>query len=147
MTRGDLGDAFAALASDDVALGPSVDGGYWLIGLRRPADLFDGVAWGGGSVLDRTLELAGRRGLSVRLLRRLADVDTPEDLRQLDPPPRRDWLSVIIPTLDEESNIAAAIASVRSAPTCATKTGERGCPVITLEASSSPSRSSMAMKV
>lgn len=83
MSSRDLTDAFDALAYHDMVLGPSADGGYWLIGLRRPADVFRGVAWSTESVLPQTLALAEQAGLSVKSLETRADVDTPEDLERL----------------------------------------------------------------
>lgn len=73
--------AFEALGRQDVVLGPAEDGGYYLIGLRRrvPA-LFEGVHWGGGTVLAETLERARHAGLGVELLVTLGDIDTPEDV-------------------------------------------------------------------
>jgi uncharacterized protein len=71
--------AFAALEIHDLVVGPTPDGGYYLIGLRRPApELFDGVSWGTERVLEETLARA--RPLSVSLLDHLADLDTPADL-------------------------------------------------------------------
>jgi rSAM/selenodomain-associated transferase 1 len=79
-----LAAAFTALGDHDVVLGPSRDGGYWLIGLSRPApSLFDGISWGGPEVLAQTLDRARRAGLQVAQLETLADVDTPEDLARL----------------------------------------------------------------
>ena len=73
--------AFEHLADHDVALGPATDGGYYLIGLSKPAPaLFTGLAWGSEDVLARTLEIAEQRGLSVARLEPLDDVDRPEDL-------------------------------------------------------------------
>lgn len=73
--------AFEALERQDVVFGPATDGGYYLIGLRRPVpELFEGVAWGSGTVLSTSVRIAARLGLSVRLLKPLADVDRPEDL-------------------------------------------------------------------
>ena len=49
---GYLEAAFAALAQQDAVLGPAVDGGYLLIGLRAaPALLFEDIAWGTPQVL------------------------------------------------------------------------------------------------
>jgi rSAM/selenodomain-associated transferase 1 len=74
-------EAFAALDQHDVALGPASDGGYYLIGLRRPAPgLFRGVSWGTERVLAETLQGAAREGFSVHSLDTLSDLDTPEDL-------------------------------------------------------------------
>lgn len=76
--------AFRALEDHDVALGPARDGGYWLIGLRRPAPaLFEGVAWSSDRVLDQTRERAAGAGLTVATLEVLEDLDTPGDLVRL----------------------------------------------------------------
>lgn len=76
----DLEEAQEALDDHDVVLGPAVDGGYWLIGLRQPQPaLFRGVAWSSASVLEQTLANAAAEQLSVHLLRILNDVDTVAD--------------------------------------------------------------------
>jgi rSAM/selenodomain-associated transferase 1 len=68
-----------------VVLGPTDDGGYYLIGMRAArAELFQGVEWGTASVLADTLSAAARIGLEARLMRAGYDVDTIEDLRQLE---------------------------------------------------------------
>jgi rSAM/selenodomain-associated transferase 1 len=68
----------------DVVLGPCFDGGYYLIGLRAPADsLLADIRWSTGDVLRQTVDRAGSLGLSVALLEPWYDVDTPEDLRLL----------------------------------------------------------------
>lgn len=80
ITPADLQEAREHLATHDVVLGPALDGGYWLIGLRRPApSLFSSMPWGTGSVLDETLRRLRESGLSHHLLRPLADIDTPAD--------------------------------------------------------------------
>ena len=72
---------FALLDEADVTLGPSLDGGYYLIGAKRPApELFAGVPMGTGAVLRATLERARRAGLEVRLLPPARDLDRVEDL-------------------------------------------------------------------
>lgn len=77
-------EAFATLGSHDVVLGPALDGGYYLIGLRRAhPGLFRGVAWSTPAVLGQTRSRAGALGLSVRLLKPLRDVDTARDARLL----------------------------------------------------------------
>jgi len=79
-----LQSAFAALADHDLVLGPAVDGGYYLIGLARPApELFQEQPWGESSLLTLTLVSAARLGLSWQLLEELADVDRPQDLHCL----------------------------------------------------------------
>jgi glycosyltransferase A (GT-A) superfamily protein (DUF2064 family) len=72
----------------DLVLGPAGDGGYYLVGSRRPTpELFaPGIAWGTSSVLATTLErLASlrRAGLRIALLPLFYDCDTPADLRLL----------------------------------------------------------------
>jgi rSAM/selenodomain-associated transferase 1 len=80
ITAADLRAAHQALATADVVLGPASDGGYWLIGLRRPTvGIFDNIAWSTEAVLQQTLERAATLGLSVATLRQLDDIDTHED--------------------------------------------------------------------
>jgi rSAM/selenodomain-associated transferase 1 len=74
-------EAFAALADADLVLGPARDGGYYLIGLKKPSpELFRGISWSTSRVLAETLERAERLGLRARLLETLDDLDTPDDL-------------------------------------------------------------------
>jgi len=80
-------DAFARLAAGaEVVIGPTRDGGYYLIGLRRETlrrELFDGIAWSTESVLDQTRTRCRELGLAVELLPAIDDVDVGEDLRRL----------------------------------------------------------------
>ena len=81
LTGGLVQTAFEALMDHDVVLGPAKDGGYYLIGLRKPKpQLFDGIPWGTGEVLPKTLGIAADLKLRVFLLDSLDDVDRPEDL-------------------------------------------------------------------
>lgn len=65
-----------ALTLADVVLGPARDGGYYLIGLRRPAPaLFKGIPWSTTAVLRETRRRARAAGWRVRLLDELEDVD------------------------------------------------------------------------
>ena len=76
-----LDQAFDALESHDVALGPARDGGYYLIGLRRRApELFRDIEWGTSRVFELTRARASRAALTVAALPALDDLDTPEDL-------------------------------------------------------------------
>lgn len=77
--------AFAALDTQDLVLGPAMDGGYYLVGLNQPAPtLFSEISWGSGEVLAATLKQAQALALSTHMLEPLADVDRPEDLRHFD---------------------------------------------------------------
>jgi len=72
-----LPGAFGALERRDLVLGPSEDGGYYLIGLRRPCRaLFEGIPWSGARVLAATRERARSSGLSLEETPRHYDVDT-----------------------------------------------------------------------
>lgn len=73
-----------ALERADVVLGPTSDGGYYLVGSRRPwPDLFDGVRFSGPHALADTVLAARRAGARVELLAPWYDIDEPEDLRLL----------------------------------------------------------------
>ena len=78
----DLVCAFARLDDDcDAVLGPALDGGYWLIGLRHPAPaLFHGIDWGSDRVAAQTRQRLRRLGLRWRELPPRADLDRPADL-------------------------------------------------------------------
>jgi len=76
----DFRTAAKALLTHDAVIGPATDGGYWLIGLNAPSPtLFEEIEWSTGGVLQSTLAKADEAGLSVQLLRELADVDTGAD--------------------------------------------------------------------
>ncbi|HZI19720.1 MAG TPA: TIGR04282 family arsenosugar biosynthesis glycosyltransferase [Pyrinomonadaceae bacterium] len=81
-----LAAAVEALASGgaDAALGPTDDGGYYLVGLRRPAPgLFEGVEWSTPRAYEQTARNAARLSLRLAELPRWYDVDTPADLERL----------------------------------------------------------------
>jgi len=86
-------DAFAALDADRDALviGPSHDGGYYLIGASAVPAVFDDVEWGSDRVLAQTIAAAERQSLKVRLLDPIGDVDTVDDLRRVQAPRTRSW--------------------------------------------------------
>jgi rSAM/selenodomain-associated transferase 1 len=88
-----------ALDSSDVVLGPALDGGYVLMGLKRfSRHLFLGVEWGTNSVLEETIQRAEELGWSCSLLPEIADIDRPEDLRLL---PERLFMRPATPTQAE----------------------------------------------
>jgi uncharacterized protein len=79
-----LDQAFTALTSHDLVLGPAADGGYYLIGLRRAIpELFQSIAWSTATVRTKTLEIAMALNLTYDLLPELSDIDRPEDLIHL----------------------------------------------------------------
>ena len=76
--------AFLKLKHKDVVLGPAADGGYYLVGLRKPPPaIFEDIEWGGPTVLSRTIERIQSQGLTLSLLPLWYDIDTPASLRLL----------------------------------------------------------------
>jgi len=76
--------AFLELRHNDLVIGPSSDGGYYLIGLRGPCpEIFSGIKWSSHKVFDHTLKKAKRLKKKVALLESWYDVDTPESLERL----------------------------------------------------------------
>ena len=75
--------ASQALDEADVVLGPADDGGYYLIAMRKPHDVFSGIPMSTSVVTHMTMELAQRQGLKVHLLAPLFDVDELPDLLRL----------------------------------------------------------------
>jgi rSAM/selenodomain-associated transferase 1 len=100
-----LSDAFDRLEDCDVVLGPALDGGFYLLGANARArdpsrratdpgatsepgrkdwrDLFDGIDWGGSTVLSRTIQRIEADGRSLALLPAWYDVDDDADLEML----------------------------------------------------------------
>lgn len=84
LTAEHLYAAFAALEEADVTLGPTADGGYYLVGLKKPCrDLFAGQRYGHASVYENALAAVRAAGLRFRPAPPCRDVDVPEDLARL----------------------------------------------------------------
>ena len=84
MTAGHLESAFLALEKAEITIGPNPDGGYYLIGMKVPHEgIFHIPNYGGTTVYERTLAAIRDTGLSYIPSTPCADVDTPEDLREL----------------------------------------------------------------
>jgi uncharacterized protein len=75
--------AFNALDFYDVVIGPAEDGGYYLIGMKEPHDVFEGLDWGTERLLDGQILLLKGKNLSFVLLERMPDVDTVDELQQM----------------------------------------------------------------
>jgi glycosyltransferase A (GT-A) superfamily protein (DUF2064 family) len=66
----------------DVVLGPSSDGGYYLLGMRHVwPKLFTNIPWSSADVLEQSLSAVRDSGLTATLLPGWQDIDTLEDLR------------------------------------------------------------------
>ena len=84
MTAAHLESGFAVLEEKDIAIGPTSDGGYYLIGMKKPCrEVFRIEGYGGASVFESTVTAAEDAGLSVGLALTCDDVDTPGDLWDL----------------------------------------------------------------
>ncbi len=83
VTRALIIQAEQALDQADVVLGPADDGGYYLLGMREPHDLFSRIPMSTADVLGLTIERATSLGLTVHLLEPLFDVDDLPTLSRL----------------------------------------------------------------
>jgi len=84
MGRKQIQRALHLLDKSDVVLGPSEDGGYYLIAARQVVPkMFSGIHWGTIEVLPKTLRALRATRTSFRLLKRDFDLDRPEDLRRV----------------------------------------------------------------
>lgn len=85
LTAAHVADAFRLLGRHHIVFGPAADGGFWLVGARRPANLagaFDAVRWSSPHALADVLANLPRR-FSVGLAAQLEDVDDARALRRL----------------------------------------------------------------
>jgi len=79
-------EAFTSLKEKDVVIGPSFDGGYYLIGFSDKNfshKVFEGISWGTERVFEDTLKVLKREKLTVHTLQPWRDIDTFDDLRNL----------------------------------------------------------------
>lgn len=84
LTHQELRRAAGLLRHGDVCLGPAMDGGYYMIGMRRlHRGVFDAVPWSSPATLKITIECLSSLGLTYSLTQPLPDIDTPQDLDTL----------------------------------------------------------------
>jgi rSAM/selenodomain-associated transferase 1 len=84
LPRSVLEDAFETLAAHDVVVGPTHDGGYYLVGAKAShPTLFAGDGMGTSSALERLLTRARALELSVGFADRFYDIDVADDLTRL----------------------------------------------------------------
>lgn len=125
-----LTDAAVKLRTKDIVFGPTRDGGYYLIGMKKPyPEAFDGQTYGHGSVLTNTTAYLKEKGISVGYVRALQDMDVPADLsayraRMKKQPElrvkftgkyllRNLKISIIIPVYNEEKTIENMVNQLR----------------------------------
>jgi rSAM/selenodomain-associated transferase 1 len=75
--------AFDHLTANDIVIGPSLDGGYVLLGMTSPVkDVFHGIVWSSPQVFDGTMARIAHLHLTCAVLPALADIDTEQDWRE-----------------------------------------------------------------
>jgi rSAM/selenodomain-associated transferase 1 len=85
-----IATAESALDMADVVIGPSVDGGYYLIGMKsRHPEIFRDIDWSTERVFEQTMQRCSAKGLTVHTLDIQRDVDTIEDVKGLVAPDER----------------------------------------------------------
>jgi uncharacterized protein len=131
LPRALLDSARAALETADAAIGPTDDGGFYLLALRRcPPGLLSNLPWSRADTFSATLARLRRAGLSTVVLEPWFDVDRPDDLERLRgllsanvlvaPATQRaltmPTISVVIAALDEEKLIGRALTDLANIP-------------------------------
>ena len=78
----DIQASFQILEEHDIVLGPTYDGGYYLVGMKRCHEKIFRIPkkWGGKSVLESTIEIGNEQNLTIGLSPKYRDIDTKEDL-------------------------------------------------------------------
>jgi rSAM/selenodomain-associated transferase 1 len=122
--------AFEQLADHDLVFGPTIDGGYYLIGMRtgaqgaarRPWEVLSGVRMSTGTVLDELCTRADALGLSASLLPVTFDIDEVDDLDLLTP------LALLRPDLSSTRSALLGLGLV-SAETVAAHSAAHALPV------------------
>jgi hypothetical protein len=81
-------EAFISLKEEEAAIGPAYDGGYYLIGFKEKTfspQVFERMAWGTERVLEDTMRVLKNLNQRVHTLPYLRDIDTVDDLKNIDP--------------------------------------------------------------
>ncbi len=126
----DIYRAFDILERKDIVFGPTADGGYYLVGMKKARkEVFEKQTYGHGSVLDNALRSLEDRKLSVGLGKEHHDIDTREDIEYFRDRMRSDKslqktetakylmrtrkISIIVPIYNEEKTIGRLLESLR----------------------------------
>lgn len=81
LTTDIINTAIEKLDESDIVIGPSLDGGYYLLGMKKiTSQLFNGIEWSTNTVFSKSLEIAGNQHLKVTTVQKLSDVDVIEDV-------------------------------------------------------------------
>jgi glycosyltransferase A (GT-A) superfamily protein (DUF2064 family) len=80
LTTNILEESILLLKNTDVVLGPSDDGGYYLIGMKKTNDyLFQNMTWSIDTVLSESIQRINMNNAIYHLLKKLPDIDTADD--------------------------------------------------------------------
>lgn len=80
LTTNILEESILLLENTDVVLGPSDDGGYYLIGMKKTNDyLFQNMTWSIDTVLSESIQRINMNKMTYNLLKTLSDIDTADD--------------------------------------------------------------------
>jgi len=75
--------AFHELNDTDIVIGPSTDGGYYLVGMKAQySEIFKNKSWSTSRVLEETINDLDNQTISYSLLKTLSDIDTYKDLKK-----------------------------------------------------------------
>jgi len=84
ITAAHIEQAFAALSTTDLVIGPATDGGYYLLGMKkRSQGLFENIPWSTDAVMSSTLQKVNELGLNYLLIETLSDIDDLEAYRKM----------------------------------------------------------------
>lgn len=86
LSRKIIQEAFLQFNGYSTVIGPSLDGGYYLIGMKKESfskSVFENIDWSSSKVLEQTCHKLVQCGNSYALVETLDDIDTPEDLDAL----------------------------------------------------------------
>lgn len=76
-------EAFTALDYADIVIGPAMDGGYYLIGMKTThPELFENIPWGTENVLEESIARIQQSGWACSAVQTLTDIDTLEDYQR-----------------------------------------------------------------
>ena len=115
VTLSDIENAFLSLDQKNVVLGPSLDGGYYLIGLKEAcAGVFRDIPWSSAGVLQHTIDRIEKMGMTVDLLDMKRDIDTYEDVRSLWKEQRSAHLSSGFKQAEETYAVLKALFSTKT---------------------------------
>ncbi len=98
--------AFADLDESPVVIGPSVDGGYYLLGMREMCfDIFREIQWSTPTVLAATIAQLQRQGINFAMLEPLEDVDELNSLLALEKKMTREIQEQVLLVDDQETKL------------------------------------------